>query len=39
MYFTPKDLKINQNTPLLLYGYGGFDISILPSFRDDILHG
>ena len=32
-----KDLKINQNTPLLLYGYGGFDISILPSFRERYL--
>ena len=27
-----KDLKINENTPLLIYGYGGFNISILPNF-------
>ena len=32
-----KDMKIDQNTPLLLYGYGGFDISILPSFRERYL--
>ena len=27
-----KDLKIDENTPLLIYGYGGFNISILPNF-------
>ena len=27
-----KDLKINSDTPVLLYGYGGFNISILPYF-------
>ena len=28
-----KDLEINQDTPLMLYGYGGFNISLLPGFR------
>ena len=27
-----KSLEINSNTPLLIYGYGGFNISILPNF-------
>ena len=27
-----KDLKIDEDTPLLIYGYGGFNISILPNF-------
>lgn len=27
-----KGLKIDANTPALLYGYGGFDISLTPAF-------
>ena len=28
-----KNLEINEKTPVMLYGYGGFNISLLPGFR------
>ena len=28
-----KDIPINENTPVLLYGYGGFAIPVTPFFR------
>ena len=31
-YFHRKDTSINANTPVFLYGYGGYNISIRPSF-------
>lgn len=28
-----KDIRLDGNNPTLLYGYGGFDVSLLPEFR------
>ena len=32
-----KSLSISQDTPVLIYGYGGFNISILPNFSKRFL--
>src|SRR5260370_24769057 len=33
MFLTDKKgLKLDGNNPVLLYGYGGFDVSLTPSF-------
>ena len=32
-----KSLDINEDTPVLIYGYGGFNISILPRFSKRFL--
>ncbi len=31
-----KDLKKDATNPTMLYGYGGFDIATLPTFRSDV---
>jgi prolyl oligopeptidase len=32
-----KDLKLDGGNPTLLYGYGGYSISILPTYRSDVV--
>ena len=32
-----KDVTPNGNVPTLLYGYGGFEVSLTPTFRSSIL--
>lgn len=32
-----SNIEVNEQTPVLLYGYGGFDIAILPGFRKSYL--
>ena len=33
-----KDLKKDGSSPAMLYGYGGFDIATLPTFRPDVIN-
>ena len=36
-FLTAKtDLKLDGNNPAMVYGYGGFSVSILPSYRADV---
>jgi prolyl oligopeptidase len=32
-----RDVKADGNRPVVLYGYGGFDISLTPGFRADMI--
>jgi len=32
-----KDLDLSKGAPTLMYGYGGFNINILPAFQIDVL--
>lgn len=32
-----KNTRINENTPVLLYGYGGFNVSLAPSFSPTMI--
>jgi prolyl oligopeptidase len=31
-----KDLPLDGNNPTMLYGYGGFSVTILPAYRQDV---
>ncbi len=35
----PKDLKLDGQTPTLLYGYGGFEISLTPTYSGGLGKG
>ncbi|TKR31136.1 S9 family peptidase [Luteimonas gilva] len=35
----PKDMKLDGSTPTLLYGYGGFEISLTPAYSGGIGKG
>ncbi len=35
----PKDVKLDGNNPTLLYGYGGFEVSLTPSYSGTMGRG
>ena len=35
----PKDLKLDGDTPTLLYGYGGFEVSLTPAYSGAVGKG